>query len=101
MKIGSYLPSAVLISVAMIFGGLRIWVDLAWSEDQTEGSEKRERETQVAIKKTWSRRARPVIRVLAIMIMTHVYGGLLFTVVTSSWFSENRAVRINFHLAGV
>jgi glycosylphosphatidylinositol transamidase len=75
----------------MIFGGLRIWANLAWSEDKPASPEKPD-----ISKKTWSRRARPVIGILAIVLMTHVYGALLFAVVTSSWFGGNRAVRQTF-----
>ncbi|KAF9469193.1 Gaa1-domain-containing protein [Collybia nuda] len=91
LKIGSYLPSAILISIAMMFNGLRIWSDLAWSEDQPEIPEK-QKQTQFTNKKTWTRRTRPVIKVLAIMIATHVYGAFLFAAVTSLWFSDNPKV---------
>ncbi|KAG5647282.1 hypothetical protein DXG03_000818 [Asterophora parasitica] len=63
LKIGSYLPSAVLISVAMMFGGLRVWVDAAWTSSYAingkGGSELK-----------WSKRRRPVLRVLMISITT-------------------------------
>ncbi|KAJ7685379.1 Gaa1-domain-containing protein [Mycena polygramma] len=82
LKIGSFLPSAVLISVAMMFGGLRIWSDAAWIPDTSEkrGDNK------------WLQRSRPVMPVLGIMLSTHVLGGVLFAAVTTPWFSNNQMV---------
>ncbi|KAG6860931.1 hypothetical protein C0995_005886 [Termitomyces sp. Mi166 len=82
LKIGSYLPSAVLISVAMMFGGLKAWTDAAWVlnvADEKPGATKK-----------WSRRRRPILIVLGIMGVTHVLGVLLLSVVTSSQFIKHR-----------
>jgi glycosylphosphatidylinositol transamidase len=76
IKIGYYLPSAVLISVAIMFGGLRKWVDAGWVEINLENAEKGDSAAK------WKTRKRPVLGVLGIMILTHIMGGVLFYAVT-------------------
>ncbi|KAF8077824.1 Gaa1-like protein [Lyophyllum atratum] len=85
LKIGSYLPSAVLISVAMMFAGLRAWVDAAW----TASSSVTEKQTR---KLKRSRRKRPILSVLSIMVVTHTLGALLFSVITTPWFLQYRQI---------
>ncbi|GLB34825.1 putative gpi-anchor transamidase [Lyophyllum shimeji] len=85
LKIGHYLPSAVLISVAMMFSGLRAWVDAGW----TASSVVTEKKTHRA---RWSRRRRPILRALSIMLMTHVLGALLFGLITTSWFVQYKQI---------
>ncbi|KAJ7905719.1 Gaa1-domain-containing protein [Mycena olivaceomarginata] len=77
LKIGSFLPSAVLISVAMMFGGLKLWSDSAWILDTSIPLEK---QGDTGIK--WIQRSRPVIPVLGIMLSTHILGGILFSLVS-------------------
>jgi glycosylphosphatidylinositol transamidase len=89
LQIGNYLPSAVLISIAMMFGGLRKWVDAAWIQDESRNDTD---EKEVGNKEPWIRRKRPVLNVLGIMFMTHVLGGLLFGIVTRPWFIENSKI---------
>ncbi|KAJ3574830.1 hypothetical protein NP233_g1495 [Leucocoprinus birnbaumii] len=79
MKIGSYLPSAILISVAMMFRGLQCWVDARWHTDQPR-SEKRDYSTW------FSTKSRPVVPALAAMLLTHLLGAILFFASRSSWF---------------
>ncbi|TFK76331.1 Gaa1-domain-containing protein [Pluteus cervinus] len=79
IQIGKYLPSAILISVAMIFGGLKIWSDAGWTRSSII-------EQKVTSEPTWTRRRRPVIPSLLIVLATHLMGTLLFFVVKSSWF---------------
>ncbi|KAG5724014.1 GPI transamidase component gaa1 [Termitomyces sp. T112] len=83
LKIGSYLPSAVLISVAMMFGGLRVWTDAACQTSDII-NEKSEKEGL--------RRRRPILIVLGVMGATHVVGALLLSVVTSSQFIEYQEI---------
>ncbi|KAJ7097739.1 Gaa1-like protein [Mycena belliarum] len=90
LKIGSFLPSAVLISVAMMFGGLREWSDAAWILDATTPLEKKEATGQTS--GPWIQRSRHVIPVLGIMLSTHLLGGILFSALTTSWFSNNQMV---------
>ncbi|GJJ12663.1 hypothetical protein Clacol_006907 [Clathrus columnatus] len=82
LKIGEYLPSVILISTSMMFGGLRLWVDASWVLDTSSISEK---DPQVPSKKFKTRR-RSVLQPLAIIIATHIFGGLVFLLATSSWF---------------
>lgn len=88
MKIGSYLPSAVLISVAMMFQGLRCWVDAGWRPDHPlENKSDHSPKTPI-----WSKRSRPVLHVLAMMLMTHLLGVALFLIIRSSWFLDGQKV---------
>lgn len=80
LKIGSFLPSAVVISTAMMFGGLGLWVDSYWLL-QTSRNLKAEKSTQSEV---WVTRRRPVLKALGIMIATHVVGVGLFYVRTSA-----------------
>ncbi|KAJ7273329.1 Gaa1-like protein [Mycena rebaudengoi] len=89
LKIGSFLPSAVLISVAMMFVGLRVWSDAAWiSNDFAETAEKREASNQQYGGRRWIERNRPVIPVLGIMLATHILGAVLFSTLTNTWITE-------------
>jgi len=99
LKIGSYLPSAVLISVAMMFGGLREWVNAAWVRDDIEGpGKKKDGGFDAPTSQRWTCRRRPVIQVLGIMTSTHVLGLVLFSIITRSWFIENRTVIPSMHI---
>ncbi|PPQ64654.1 hypothetical protein CVT26_002744 [Gymnopilus dilepis] len=91
LKIGLYLPSAVLISVAIMFHGLSTWVDAGWVQETRQVAEKTasgEQETaDQAIQ--WRRRQRPITGALCIMVATHIYGFFLLNVVSSTWFAHN------------
>ncbi|KAK0210867.1 Gaa1-like protein [Desarmillaria ectypa] len=76
LKIGLYLPSAILISVAMMFTGLSLWVEAGWTASEDEKS----------IDKKWTRRKRPVLHVLAIMISAHLLGATMFFLVNTKLF---------------
>ncbi len=88
MKIGSYLPSVILISVAMMFRGLRCWVDAGWKHDHP--SKNNDSPSPNVI--TWSKRTRPVLHVLATMLATHLLGIALFFTARSSWFLGDQKV---------
>jgi glycosylphosphatidylinositol transamidase len=62
MKIGSYLPSVILVSVSMMFGGFGEYVSSGWT--QVRSGDKLE----------WQRRVRPVLTALGIMAHTHFAG---------------------------
>ncbi|KAA1469453.1 Gaa1-domain-containing protein [Dentipellis sp. KUC8613] len=83
LKIGMYLPSAVLVGTALMFGGLGEWIKAGWVEvvdnDEKHGPEKK-----------WVRRNRDVLPPLAIMAATHIVGTLLFWTISSSWFMANQ-----------
>lgn len=96
VNFGGYLASAILVSVSMIFGGLRLWVVAGWQRTmmvRVIPDEKDNKETEprskwpTAIPMTvWRKRDRPVIQVLAIMLVTHVIGYLVFLLITAPFF---------------
>ena len=86
LKIGSYLPSALLISVAMMFGGLKAWNDT--SPPSSIKAKTVEDTTHVE-----PNRKRRVLNVLALMAYTHILGALLFWLLTSSWHLNKSHVR--------
>ncbi|TDL21581.1 Gaa1-domain-containing protein [Rickenella mellea] len=89
LKIGHYLPSVVLISVALMFGGLREWNQAGWVEViHQEPVEKEDSKRTNGPDRTWERRKRPVLNALLVMIATHAVGGLLFSVVSRGWTSK-------------
>jgi glycosylphosphatidylinositol transamidase len=73
-KIGSYLPSAILVSVGMMFHGLDIWVMSGWRLEE-QPSEKVSSSSQ---ERGWVSRQRPVLHALTIMMATHILGALVF-----------------------
>jgi len=87
LKIGLYLPSAILISVALMIKGLSTWVEAA-----STISDAQEKATHIV--KTPRRRKRPIVTALSIVIGTHVSGALLFAIISSSWFLGNYEVFI-------
>jgi len=94
LKIGSYLPSAVLISVALMLGGLSLWVSAAWVRDDEEKLDQKTRGVLVSsvTEEKWIKRKRPVLTVLGIMLATHALGALLFFVITRACFIDNRKI---------
>lgn len=86
LKIGSYLPSALLISVAMMFGGLKAWNDT--SPPSAIKAKTVEDTTHVE-----PNRKRRVLNVLTLMAYTHILGALLFWLLTSSWHLNKSHVR--------
>jgi glycosylphosphatidylinositol transamidase len=89
LKIGLYLPSAILISIAVMIHGLSAWVDAAWTEDEstTTSQDKSHAETT-----KWKRRKRPVTNALFIVLATHTLGAVLFATVSSSWYMKHSEV---------
>ncbi|KAI0688253.1 Gaa1-domain-containing protein [Cytidiella melzeri] len=87
MKIGSYLPAAVLVSTAMLFSGLGEWVQARWVEIPDVPGEK-----VAAVGTRWTSRKRPVLPALLIVVGTHLAGVLLFYSVTSSWVTSNKNI---------
>jgi glycosylphosphatidylinositol transamidase len=90
LKIGLYLPSAILISIAVMIYGLSAWVDSAWIEDEITTMQP----DKSHIKTTkWKRRKRPVIGILFIMMATHALGAVLFALISSSWYIKSCEVQ--------
>jgi GPI-anchor transamidase subunit GAA1 len=90
-KIGNYLPSAVVISTAILFSGLRSWVQAGWIEVSVPtGKEGKAKGSQTM---NWERRSRPSLRAVLIILATHVWGVLLYFI--SSWTILPRLVRMS------
>ena len=99
MKIGSYLPTAVLVSTAMLFSGLGHWVEARWiaKAEKADRSEKGQqsadvRGTHAQVK--WLSRRRHVLPSLSIQIMTHLGGVGLFYVYTRPSFLSRKEVSV-------
>lgn len=84
LKIGLYLPSAILISVAMMFHGLSTWVDASWVEESISSKQ--------PTPSKWRNRRRPVLPALCIMIAIHLMGALLFKVISNPIFAGNQVL---------
>ncbi|TRM62649.1 GPI transamidase component Gaa1 [Schizophyllum amplum] len=96
LQIGNYLPSAVLVSVGLMFCGLRAWVDARWTEvderDDKSGSTEKAQTTPARGPSSvvrWTTCTRPVLPALALMGAMHVVGGMVFYSVTRPWFIAN------------
>ncbi|KAI0345368.1 Gaa1-domain-containing protein [Trametopsis cervina] len=90
MKIGSYLPGAVLVSTAMLFSGLGEWVRGRWVLVPEAPTDKDLATDNSALK--WTTRRRPVLPALLIVAGTHLTGVLLFYLITREWVTSNKAV---------
>jgi len=88
MKIGSYIPSVILVSVAMMFQGLRCWVN-ARRCPARPFKEKADH----SHKNVSSTRIRPVLPALVIMLLTHLLGVIVFFAIRSSWFLNDQKVK--------
>ncbi|KAG2020111.1 GPI-anchor transamidase [Coprinopsis cinerea AmutBmut pab1-1] len=86
LKIGSFIPSAILIGVSMLFQGLTSWVNAGWVLVDKGSSEK-----EANSKPIWRRRNRQVLLVVLTMIFTHVLGAALFGILSTPWFIQNIA----------
>ena len=95
LKIGSYLPSAVLISAALMFGGLREWVGAGWVEleDEHPSVEKgKEADIAIASKKKWVPRRRGLLGVFVVTAASHLIGLALFMIISQAWFDIRQLV---------
>ena len=89
MKIGSYLPSVVLVSTAMLFAGMGEWAAARWTRMDV-GTEEKEKEEVVGERvdsltqprTKWVERPRPILPALLVIAFTHVLGIALFFVCT-------------------
>ncbi|KAH0827034.1 Gaa1-like protein [Lanmaoa asiatica] len=100
MKIGMFLPSAVLVGVAMIFWGLGQWVEAGWVQEFPNELQRHDKEddrmaastTASTVQPTWRPRRRPVLPAIATILATHTIGLLAFAMINTSWFLQNQAV---------
>ena len=83
MKIGSYLPSAVLVGTAMLFSGLGEWVNAGWllTSVPLEHDEKSEKVQSSSMTK-WVTRDRPVLDAVTVMVSTHAIGYILWEAIS-------------------
>ncbi|CCM02082.1 uncharacterized protein FIBRA_04159 [Fibroporia radiculosa] len=96
LKIGAYLPSAISISTAMLIAGLREWVNSGWLLTSSVLEHKPDK-LHISLNAThdgrqWIRRERLVLPVVAIMVTSHLFGAMLFFLVTRLWFIASPAV---------
>ncbi|CAE6490373.1 unnamed protein product [Rhizoctonia solani] len=88
VKIGGYLPAAVIMSVAMTFGGLALWVEAGWLQIPAAISEEDQKseaanDDQNEPSKKWVKRSRPVVDAFALVGCTHFLGAaMLFAIGT-------------------
>ncbi|KAL5489781.1 GAA1 [Sanghuangporus weigelae] len=90
LKIGHYLPSVILISVATIFSGLHRWVDAGWRKDIPNKSSKENPSDE------WISRRRPVLGALLVMLATHALGTLFFFVSSKGWAFYDGFLNLGF-----
>lgn len=96
LKIGSYLPSAVLVAVSLMFGGLREWVNAGWVEvtDEPQLPEK-DMAAKVLVnnpKKKWVARRRGLLDALVVVVASHLVGLSIFVVISGAWLDTSRLV---------
>ena len=89
-KIGNYLPSAVIISTAILFSGLRSWVQAGWIKVAVSSKEGEAKDRRTM---KWKRRSRPSLRAMLIILATHAWGAPLYFI--SSWPILPRLVRVS------
>lgn len=88
LPIGFYLPPVIVISIAVSFGGLSLYVALGWHQITIENKEQKTSKTE------WAMRDRPVIEALTIMGVTHISGIATLILTSSSWWHQRLSVRI-------
>lgn len=91
MKIGSYLPAAVLVSTAMLFSGLGEWAQARWVQE-TDVQDDKDKDGASEPGTRWVQRRRPVLPALLLVVATHLNGLLLFALITIPWVSKHKLV---------
>ncbi|KAF8623453.1 hypothetical protein AX15_006239 [Amanita polypyramis BW_CC] len=81
LKIGNYLPSTLLISVAMMFGSLKAWSDASGTDGTKESKENDS-----------SQMDQPILSALVLVAYTHILGAILFWTLTSTWYLKKSYV---------
>ncbi|KAF9246149.1 Gaa1-like protein [Melanogaster broomeanus] len=94
MKIGMFLPSAVLVGVGMMFWGLGTWVEAGWWKGtervSTDLDDKAKDPDVRRARPRWRPRRRPVLPALVVVLATHAAGLLAFNLITTPWFPQNQ-----------
>lgn len=84
LQLPDYLPPPIIISIAMSFGGMALYVWTGWERTKNE---------KAGTLGEWRMRYRPIMEVLCIMAATHMFGGLVFLLTTSGPFVQLLPVR--------
>ena len=96
LKIGSYLPSVILVSASLMFGGLREWVNAGWvvvkDEHKPPEEEKAANVTTNGSKKNWIARRRDLLGAFMVVVVSHLVGLSIFVVISGAWLDTNRLV---------
>lgn len=96
LKVGSYLPSAVLVAVALMCGGLQEWVDAGWVElEDSHPSREKGRDASLVTtsKKKWVPRRRDLLGAFVVTAASHLVGLALFVIISQAWFDTRQLVR--------
>ncbi len=95
LKIGSYLPSAVLVAASLMFGGLGEWVRAGWVEvndvDETPEKEMGANVPPNNSKKKWIARRRDTDAFM-VVVASHLFGLTTFVVLCGAWLDISRLV---------
>ncbi|KAG6332043.1 hypothetical protein ID866_7046 [Astraeus odoratus] len=102
MKIGKFLPSAVLAGVAMMFSGLGYWVQAGWVQETDvdaqvkTDADKQGKSGDIREQIRWRSRPRPILVPLFIIVGTHAMGFLAFRLICSSLFLNYQSIASPF-----
>jgi hypothetical protein len=93
LKIGSYLPSVVLVAASLMFGGLREWVNAGWAEVK-DNHRPPEKDTAANVspnssKKKWVTRRRDLLDAFMVVVASHLIGFSIFVVICGAWLDTN------------
>jgi glycosylphosphatidylinositol transamidase len=98
LAIGKYLPSAVIVGIAMEICGLHGWVGSGWEQVSADSLQEKASGLGIATDgPRWKRRKRPVLEALGVMLGTHAIGLLIFLLATSKYIIGNLNVRHMFN----
>lgn len=81
MKIGSFLPAPVLVSTAMLFGGMGAWAAARWTKEERMAGKIEDGSPE----ENWVERSRPIVPALFVIIYTHALGAVLFYLCSRPW----------------
>lgn len=103
MKIGSFLPAAILVSTAMLIAGMSDWAASRWARVEGPQETEKPRSDADAVRdkaaphdgamQQWAERSRPIVPALFIMGCTHALGIVLFYLCTRPWIASSGKVR--------
>ena len=91
LKIGCYLPSAVLVAASLMFGGLKEWVNAGWVE-VTDKHQPPEKATGANSKKKWVALRRGLLDALMVVVASHLVGLSIFVIICGAWLDTSRLV---------